>query len=79
MPLHKTMLLYLKIKKANKQKHVHRILKVHPVSSLAPHISGLYTCTVHLVVKTISLLLKHAPRNVRFDLIRIEASMHAFA
>ena len=73
------MSLYLKLQKQTNKKRVYRILKVHPVSSFAPHISG-----VHVFGRKQRFLRfsAHAPRNVRLslakDLIQ-NRRRHAFA
>ena len=56
--------------KTNKQKARISHLKLHPVSSFATRISGLHMFGRKQVVKTISSLLNHAPRNVRLDLAK---------
>ena len=69
-------------KNTNKQKRVYRILKVQPVSSFAPRISGLHTFGRKQRFLAFSSLLNHAPRNVRLNLAKDliqNRCRHAFA
>jgi len=76
------MSLYLKLQTQKNKTCVYRILKVHPVSSFAPCISGLHTFGRKQRFRAISSLLDHVPRNVRLNLAKDliqNRRRHAFA